>query len=189
MFSIIRLRLCIHGKNTTEFRYNQCIASGGTWGWCFLPVMLSSSTWLRWYLTSFSIANLHFFFSLKLLNIWNNTLWDYANILFVLKFSPNFFCILPWILPRVLLLNGDFLFSPLCIYLLIWIILQGKLITSYSFLFILSFLCVNINSWVFVFIFICFSTYILALQDAWLIFISLAPASGISISLGVVFVL
>lgn len=50
-FLTVRFRLCIFGKNTTEVMCpSWYIISGGTWyQYILLLVMLTLTTWLRWY--------------------------------------------------------------------------------------------------------------------------------------------
>ena len=78
-FLIIRLHLCIWGKNTSEvILCSQCFISEGTWcQYILLWVVLILITWLSWYLPDSKVT---VFFSFVSLNILRWLLWGKNSV-------------------------------------------------------------------------------------------------------------
>jgi len=80
-FLLIKCRICNFGKNTTEVMLCTCsvyLIRRIQWQCASLLVMLTSITWLRWFLHCRVTT---FFFAVNYSVLWGHT-WDCANIPF-----------------------------------------------------------------------------------------------------------
>lgn len=94
---VIRMTVCIFGKNITEMHRIQRFISELPCAESLQEVCNFHSSLRRWCPPGFSTVNL-LSFPLVLVSILEEILWDYADILFLLKCKPTDFCIDWWIL-------------------------------------------------------------------------------------------
>lgn len=94
---VIRMTVCIFGKNITEMHRIQRFISEWPCGESLQEVCNFHSSLRRWCPPGFSTVNLPSF-PLLLVSILEESLWDYADILFLLKCEPTDFFVDWWIM-------------------------------------------------------------------------------------------